>query len=250
MRELVIEGGVHVALNLPSLSPLGKLTGLRRLELPNVMSSDSSLEPLAKLRSLEHLFLSARAFEVEGIPLVAVALPGAEGRCLEPSWVPGKSPGSYTFPCPRCGQAQAFLNGKGMRRSCPECKAPYIKTPGSMGSRYEIILVRCLPGRIIPRSFPGHRGGPRLRLDPTLLWLDLSSGALPPASGMRHQRLGMACIGQYPRRQRHSLILSYMCISHSSLCSYVSPPREPGDSGSCRDRYDGRSICYSRVGSA
>ena len=127
LRELVIEGGVHVALNLPSLSPLGKLTGLRRLELPNVMSSDSSLEPLAKLRSLEHLFLSARAFEVEEYARLAVALPGAKGRCLEPSWVPGKSPGSYTFPCPRCGQAQAFLNGKGMRRSCPECKAPYIE---------------------------------------------------------------------------------------------------------------------------
>jgi hypothetical protein len=54
------------------------------------------------------------------------------------------------------------------------------------------------------------------RRSPTLLWLDLSSGALPLASGMRHPRLDMARVGQHPRQQRQPLLFSYMNICVNS----------------------------------
>lgn len=58
------------------------------------------------------------------------------------------------------------------------------------------------------------RRSPSPLISYTLLWLDLSSGALPLASGMRHPRPDRACIDQHPRQQQ-TLLFRYMNVCGS-----------------------------------
>jgi hypothetical protein len=132
LQEFVFDGGVHQAVKVPSLSPLTRLTGLCRLELSNVEAIDGSLAPLAVLQGLQHLFISARAFEAEEYARLAASLPntqGARADCLNPLFTKPKyfSNGEAHLPCPKCSQPRVILTGKGTPVSCLTCNAKRIE---------------------------------------------------------------------------------------------------------------------------
>ena len=132
LQEFVFDGGVHRAVKVPSLAPLARLKGLRRLELLNIEARDGTLAPLAALDGLQDLFVSARAFDVEEFARLAASLPnthGARADCLKPifSMPPYDDSKKAHLPCPRCGQPRVLLTGKGTRVSCLTCDANRIE---------------------------------------------------------------------------------------------------------------------------
>ena len=132
LQEFVFDGGVHKAVKVASFSPLSRLSGLRRLELFNVEAIDGSLAPLAVLQGLQHLFISARAFEAEEYARLAASLPNTQGAgadCLNPLFTKPKyfSNGEAHLPCPKCFQPRVILTGKGTPVSCLTCNAKRIE---------------------------------------------------------------------------------------------------------------------------
>ena len=116
LQEFVFDGGFHQAVKVPSLLPLTRLTGLRRLELFNIEAIDGSLAPLAVLQGLQHLFISARAFEVEQYARLAASLPntqGAEANCLKPLFTKPKfeTTGEAHFALPKVLTAASASHG-------------------------------------------------------------------------------------------------------------------------------------------
>jgi len=132
LREFVLNCGFQGGLKLPSLSPLVRLQGLRRLELLNVSTLDGSLAPLAKLPALKALFLTGSAFEVEEYARLAVSLPevrGVRANCLNPIFTQPayETDGSARHACPRCQRPRVLLTGKRTRVSCLVCDAQRIQ---------------------------------------------------------------------------------------------------------------------------
>jgi hypothetical protein len=132
LQEFVFDGGVHQAVKVPSLSPLRRLTGLHRLELFNVEALDGSLAPLAVLPGIQHLFISARAFEAEEYARLAASLPNTQragADCLSPLFTKPTyfSNGEAHLPCPKCSQPRVILTGKGTAVSCLTCNAKRIE---------------------------------------------------------------------------------------------------------------------------
>jgi hypothetical protein len=132
LQEFVYDGGFEKEVKVPSLAPLARLKGLRRLELRNVQALDGSLAPLAVLHALEHLFIAGNAFAVEEYARLAASLASARGTrmvCLNPLFSKPEydAPGQAHFPCPKCARSRVLLTGKGTRISCLTCDAKRIE---------------------------------------------------------------------------------------------------------------------------
>ena len=132
LQEFVFDGGIHQAVKVPNLQPIARLKRLRRLELFNIEACDGSLAPLAALKGLTHVFISARAFEVEQYARLAASLPNTQGTgadCLNPLFTKPnyEAPGKAHLPCPKCSQPRVLLTGKGTRISCLTCDAKRIE---------------------------------------------------------------------------------------------------------------------------
>ena len=108
-------------LEVDSLEPCSRLSGLESLCLMGVRPLKGRLEPLQRLVSLKYLHIShVYQFELEDYAALARALPNASGHCLQPY---------YALPhlglrCKRCGEEMVFLTGPRPRtrhQLCPKC---------------------------------------------------------------------------------------------------------------------------------
>lgn len=106
-------------LTFDDFEPIGSLRNLEHLDLAGVISKDLSLAPLGRLSKLKALFLP-NYFSVEELGRLARNLPRTYGRCLKPYEELGDS-----NRCRRCDAVKVWLNGKRAARSktqlCPNC---------------------------------------------------------------------------------------------------------------------------------
>lgn len=105
---------------VPSLKPLQALQSLNRLLLLGVRPKDLDLSPIMKMTHLTEVDVGGvPEFTLAHYAKLAVALPHAEGRCLQPYFVI-KGVGF----CKKCKGQQALLNGAPPRARkwlCPIC---------------------------------------------------------------------------------------------------------------------------------
>jgi hypothetical protein len=132
LRELVLAtptgsdgSGRHIAID--SFAPLERLGNLRRLILLHVRPRDLDLSPIMRMSQLEDVDIGGvPELTVEDFARLAMALPGASGRCLAPYCV---IPGIGR--CGKCAAQQVLLAGAPPRARkwvCPTCNPKLLAT--------------------------------------------------------------------------------------------------------------------------
>jgi hypothetical protein len=125
LREFVLTtptgsdgSGRHIAIE--SFAPLERLGSLRRLILLHVRPRDLDLSAIMRMSQLEDVDIGGvPELTVEDFARLAMALPGASGRCLAPYCVI-----AGIGRCGKCGGQQALLVGAPPRARkwvCPAC---------------------------------------------------------------------------------------------------------------------------------
>jgi hypothetical protein len=133
LRGLEILGGL---LRLPTLEPVGRLTGLQYLTVGNVRVADQSLRPLAALTNLRSLDLIHNRFPFAEFAELAVALPDTEGPHRSPFVCSGLS--AQLYACGTCGGSSGHVTlGKPSRSVCPVCDGERLQ---KHVARWEILV--------------------------------------------------------------------------------------------------------------
>jgi hypothetical protein len=83
LKELALSGGISNTLNINTLKPLEKLTGLKYLTMSNIRVKDESLEPLANLVNLKELNISNQ-FPTKEYARLSVRLPNTKCDKFQP----------------------------------------------------------------------------------------------------------------------------------------------------------------------
>ena len=134
LPELPLLTGLHLAggtwrpMKPSSLEPLTRLPGLTYLRIVNVRPANGSLEPIGRLSALRELFLP-NFFAMEEFARLAAALPAVRSNVSTPFF--GASDGEVvTLPlsaCPQCGGARARLTGRPSGNVCMSCDAARVR---------------------------------------------------------------------------------------------------------------------------
>ena len=127
LREFVLmtptgSSGARRLIKVASFAPLERLAHLERLLIHEVRPDDLDLSPIARMTELRDVDVSGvPEFGIEEYARLAVALPSAKGRCLQPYFtikgvgyckkckgqmvlLVGAPPRSRRFLCPQCNQ--------------------------------------------------------------------------------------------------------------------------------------------------
>ncbi|MEN6457402.1 MAG: hypothetical protein ABFC63_00535 [Thermoguttaceae bacterium] len=117
LRELSIQSsmGTDKPLRFDSLSPIANLGDLEFLDLRGVQPRDSSLRPLARLKTLKYLAIGFN-LPVKEYAYLATHLSPSVSDCLRPSI--SCDPDERTLVCKRCKRPLILLVGKSSARSC------------------------------------------------------------------------------------------------------------------------------------
>src|SRR5690606_18312498 len=119
LTGLHLSGGTWRPMTPSSLEPLARLPGLTYLRIVNVRPANGSLEPIGHMSALRELFLP-NLFAMEEFARLAAALPGVRSNVSTPFF--GASDGEVpTLPlsaCPQCGGARARLTGRPSGNVC------------------------------------------------------------------------------------------------------------------------------------
>jgi hypothetical protein len=103
-----------------SLEPIGRLERLEQLVLRGVLPDRDRLDPLRSLKKLERIEIThVYSFGIEDYVQLALALPRAEGHCLQPYYS-----ASWAGKCRRCGEDKVALTApppRSPRTLCPSC---------------------------------------------------------------------------------------------------------------------------------
>jgi hypothetical protein len=117
LRSLELSGGMDTKLDVETLQPLAKLTGLKELQLVNIRITDNRLTPLIALQRLERLFIANNAASMREFAQLSVLLPNVECERFQP-FVPLARPALQRHANPIAtldflGDEKVMVTGKG-----------------------------------------------------------------------------------------------------------------------------------------
>ncbi len=121
LRGVALGAGFLKRWSVASYDPLSSMPRLIWLELDTVLPRDTSLRPLAALRGLRHLMISAGCFDLDEVARLRAALAGLDVPALGPHWP------AAGLRCDVCGAALLRMSGRRGRVLCPECNAAAVK---------------------------------------------------------------------------------------------------------------------------
>ena len=112
--------GSRRLIHVPSFAPLERLQNLQRLVLDEVRPDDLDLSPITRMTQLREVDIGGvPEFGVETYAQLALALPHAKGRCLQPYFMIK----NLAF-CRKCKEQMVLLVGappRSRRLLCPQC---------------------------------------------------------------------------------------------------------------------------------